>query len=73
VKTSLPNVVTAREALRGLRRDPEPTEEVKTANMGNSCSEIPPVATILHFNAHKGIRSRSSRPIARGGVLRSSS
>ena len=45
--------VTAREALRGLRTRPEPTEEVN-GKYGHLLPEIPPGRNYLHFTAHQG-------------------
>jgi DNA (cytosine-5)-methyltransferase 1 len=45
--------VTAREALRGLRTRPEPTEEVN-GRYGHLLPEIPPGRNYLHFTAHEG-------------------
>lgn len=45
--------VTAREALRGLRTRPEPTEEVN-GKYGHLLPEIPPGRNYLHFTDHEG-------------------
>jgi DNA (cytosine-5)-methyltransferase 1 len=44
--------VTTREALRGLRTRPEPTEEVN-GKYGHLLPEIPPGRNYLHFTAHE--------------------
>jgi DNA (cytosine-5)-methyltransferase 1 len=45
--------VTAREALRGLRTRPEPTEEVN-GKYGHLLCEIPPGCNYLHFTDRQG-------------------
>jgi DNA (cytosine-5)-methyltransferase 1 len=45
--------VTAREALRGLRTRPEPTEAVN-GRYGHLLPEIPPGRNYLHLTAHEG-------------------
>lgn len=45
--------VTAREALRGLRTRPEPTERVN-GKYGHLLPEVPPGRNYLHFTAHEG-------------------
>jgi DNA (cytosine-5)-methyltransferase 1 len=45
--------VTVREALRGLRTRPEPTEGVN-GKYGHLLPEIPPGRNYLHFTAHEG-------------------
>jgi DNA (cytosine-5)-methyltransferase 1 len=45
--------VTAREAFRGLRARPEPTEEVN-GKYGHLLPDIPPGRNYLHFTAHEG-------------------